>query len=184
MTDHAANAADLDTAYHALARIGQRLGKLDPVSGTRDRALIDTLAGLQEVRAHLDREAVGAGLPSLHVRRDLEPATATRIAAAEAQRQQRAHELAAQVEREQLAAANGRRGWAGRQASEALRGRGSLQGGTPGAGDGDCPASLHNPAQESSGSAATARAQAAPNIADGHGHPETTDARCEPMARL
>lgn len=182
MTDHTANAADLDTAYHALARIGQRLGKLDPVSGTRDRALIDTLAGLQEVRAHLDREAVGAGLPSLHVRRDLEPATATRIAVAEAQRQQRAHELAEQVRREATSAATGAKAWAARQAG------GTPSKGTPwgggATGDGDCPPSLHNRAQESSGSAAAARAQAAPDTAAGHECPETTDARSGPLARV
>lgn len=111
MTDYHADAADLDTAFHALARIGRRRGRLDPTAGTLDRALIQTLEGLQEVRSHLDRETVAAGLASPYIARHLRPTSATRVAAAQAQQEQRAHELAAQVERERRSAVNGRRGW-------------------------------------------------------------------------
>lgn len=117
MTTLAPNlAADLDAAYAALARLGQRLGRLDPTAGTLDRALIDALAGVHEVRRHLDRLAVAAGgaAASPFIRRDLRPMSATRLAAGEAAKQQRAHELALQIERERRDAANGRAGWAAR----------------------------------------------------------------------
>ena len=109
-------AEDLDSAYAAVARVGQRLGRLDPTAGTLDRALIDALTGLQEARRHLDRLAVAAGGTAAHafVRRDLRPRSATRLAAGEAARQERAHQLALQVERERRDAANGRAGWAAR----------------------------------------------------------------------
>lgn len=111
-----ADANDLDLAFHALARIGQRLGRLDPTAGTLDRALIDALTGVHEVRRHLDRLAVAAGgaAASPFIRRDLRPMSATRLAAGEAAKQQRAHELALQIERERRDAANGRAGWAAR----------------------------------------------------------------------
>ncbi|SDQ63927.1 hypothetical protein SAMN05428982_1921 [Pseudoxanthomonas sp. CF385] len=111
------DAADLDTAFHALARIGRRRGRLDPTIGTLDRALVDSLTGLQELRAHLDRETVAAGLASPYIARHLQPTSSTRLAAAQAQQEQRVHELAAQVERERRSAVNGRRGWADRETS-------------------------------------------------------------------
>lgn len=109
------DAADLDTAFHALARIGRRRGRLDPTIGTLDRALIETMEGLQEMRGHLDRETVAAGLASPYIARHLRPTSATRLAAAQAQQEQRAHDLAAQVERERRSAVHGRRGWETRQ---------------------------------------------------------------------
>lgn len=110
--------ADLDTAFHALARIGRRRGRLDPTAGTLDRALIQTLEGLQELRGYLDRETVAAGLASPYIARHLRPTSSTRLAAAQAQQEQRAHELTVQAERERRHAAHGRRGWETRQGGE------------------------------------------------------------------
>jgi len=111
------DAADLDAAFDALARIGRRRGRLDPTIGTLDRALIETMEGLQELRRYLDRETVAAGLDSPYITRHLRPTSSTRLAAAQAQQEQRAHELAAQLERERRSAVNGLRGWAARETS-------------------------------------------------------------------
>lgn len=85
------------------------------------RAALAALEQWAEVRRVLDRFAVAAGgaAATAFVRRDLRPALETKIAAAQAQQEQRAHELAAQVERERRSAVHGRRGWETRQESGA-----------------------------------------------------------------
>lgn len=115
-------AADLEIASEALARIGTRRGRLYPIAGTIDRALIEATTALAEARRLADREYVAAGgnpkISPYYPLRTMRPEAATRRAAAKAQQEQRAHELAALVERERRSAAYGRRGWAARQEGE------------------------------------------------------------------
>ena len=112
--NHDRLANDIDTAYDALVRIGRGLGKLDPVFGTLDRALIDTFTGLQELRAHLDKRAVDGGARSPFITRDQPPSTTTRIAVAAAVAEQRGVEHAGYLKAQRRHAANGERGWATR----------------------------------------------------------------------
>lgn len=83
------------------------------------RAALAALEQWAEVRRVLDRFAVAAGgaAATAFVRRDLRPALETKIAAAQAQEEERIQELAAQIERERRSAVNGRRGWAARETS-------------------------------------------------------------------
>lgn len=112
--NHDRLANNIDAAYDALVRIGRGLGKLDPVFGTLDRALIDTFTGLQELRAHLDRRAVDGGARSPFITRDQLPGTTTRIAVAAALAEQREVERSGYLTAQRRHAANGERGWAAR----------------------------------------------------------------------
>jgi hypothetical protein len=112
----------IDSAYRIGVTIDGTLA-VDGRAGRLDDARKASLAALEQLghlRAALHREAVAAGgdAATAFVRRDLRPALETKIAAAQAQQEQRAHELAAQVERERRSAVHGRRGWAAREASE------------------------------------------------------------------
>lgn len=101
-----ADASDLDTAYHALARIGRRRGRLDPIAGTLDRALANAFGALHEFRALADAASVAAGFPDVYVRRDLQ-------AGPELQAQARAARLAALEQEETELAERRRRTWRG-----------------------------------------------------------------------
>ena len=130
---HAADAADLDAAYHVLASIGRRRGRLDPVAGTIDRALVDAFEALHQFRALADAASVAAGSSSPFVRRDLRAgpdlAASARVAA-----------LAALEAEEAERAERRRRIWRGapspRVAGPSAKGKGT--------GHGDRPASAHN----------------------------------------
>lgn len=79
-------AHDAEIAYHALTRIGRQLGRVDPVAGTVGRALIDTFAGLAELRRLLDEHRTVVELCSpdgspYYPTRSTTPTAATRAAA-------------------------------------------------------------------------------------------------------
>lgn len=87
--DHAAVAELIDSTFATLAAIGQHLGPVDGIAGTPGRALLDTFAGLADLRGTLDRLAVAAGASAerspYFPLRAMRPTATTRAAARAAQ---------------------------------------------------------------------------------------------------
>ena len=114
-------AADFETITAACGRLAARRGRLDPIAGSLDRELQTIATGAAEARRLADLAYVAAGgdpkASPYFPLRAMHPTSATRLIAAEARAEQRAHDLAAEIERERRSAMYGRRGLETRQES-------------------------------------------------------------------